>query len=85
VPSTIVVSGDGGTVRWGYHVAATLGAWTFDGAVVQAQVDSYDPVRVTQSGLTFEVQQMNRPPMVRPVIWIQVTDGAATLRLGPKG
>lgn len=79
----IVVTGDSATLRWGYQVAAELGAWTFEAPLLYATVLSSNPVVLAQSGLELELRQANRPPARRAVVGMDISDRAITIRLGP--
>lgn len=57
--NTIVVRGVAGEIRWAYHKAATLGAWTIESGRLTATVDSADAFKMTQQPLTFSVQRGN--------------------------
>ena len=50
-----VIRGQTGELRWGYRLAATLGAWTIDSGHLTASVSSSNAFRVTQTPLTFDV------------------------------
>lgn len=47
------------TLRWGYHVAATLGRWTFSGSSAEGRLTadllSLHPFRMTQAPLSLDV------------------------------
>jgi hypothetical protein len=84
----ITVAGVGGTVRWGYAVAATLGAWTIDTGLFSADVVTVDTFRIAQSGLVLELSAPDgRPPASRRLVEVRVVDAGRRLsaRLGPKG
>jgi len=53
----IIVRGVAGEIRWSYHRAATLGAWTIDAGRLTATVDTADAFKMTQSPLTFTVRR----------------------------
>jgi hypothetical protein len=49
------VQGAQAELRWGYYVAATLGAWTIEDQVVSATVLQRDAFRIDQRPLEFVV------------------------------
>ena len=82
----IVLRGPAAELRWGYYVAATLGAWTVtvkDGiGELTASVVSADTFRTSQPSLTFYVSRQNSRPWVWPVDTLQIAGGTLTARLG---
>ena len=52
----ITIKGEGAEVRWSYHKAATLGAWTLSGDKLTATIASSDPFKLAQTPLTFVVR-----------------------------
>lgn len=82
--NAVVFRGPSALVRWGYHPAATLGAWeiTSDhagGGSLSAQIETQDAYRVSQRPLT----------LVTPNGWtwsiatLQIADGALSATLAP--
>lgn len=53
----ITMRGAVGEIRYVYHRAATLGAWSMDGGQLTAQVISHDAFRLSQQPLTFVVSR----------------------------
>jgi hypothetical protein len=49
------VQGAHAELRWGYYVAATLGAWTIEDQAFSATVRQVDAFRIGQRPLTFVV------------------------------
>ena len=84
----VTVTGVQGSVRWGYHRAVELGAytvtrdeqgaWSLSGHVVSA-----DTVRASQSPLVFVAPHQDGS-WRWPILDLQLADGALTARLGPK-
>jgi hypothetical protein len=81
------ITGDEAAIRWGYHRAAALRAWTVaqgDGScVLTATIQTADHYRLSQQPLVFEVQ---RPASVWrwPILELQVSGVSLTATLGPK-
>ena len=71
-------------IRWGYHLAARMTGWSFDGVHIRATVTEADPFALSQSGLQFVMLRDGRPDGQRPIAWMNITDGAFVARLGPK-
>jgi hypothetical protein len=74
----VTIRGEAATVRWAYHVAATLGTWTLTDGVLVAQIVKLDPLRVSQSPLTVEFGTVRRP-----LEGLQIAGATLTARLGP--
>lgn len=51
----VVFRGAAGEVRWAYHRAAEVGAWTLEGSQLSARLLSSDTFRLSQQPLTFVV------------------------------
>lgn len=51
----IAIKGVAGEVRWSYHRAASLGAWTLEGTHLSASVVEADALRLAQHPLMFVV------------------------------
>jgi hypothetical protein len=81
----ISIAGPSGVVRWGYHLAARLGAWSFDGQTFRATVIESDPIRLAQSGLRISATLGEAITLAdRPVASLSVSAGALVARLGPR-
>lgn len=83
----MTVTGVRAELRWVYHVAGTLGAWTVsqdeDKALrLTAQVVNVDADRVAQRPLAFVVSHA-KGVWRWPVTELQIADGALAARLGP--
>jgi len=82
----IAIHGQAGEVRWGYHPAATLAAWTITmdplGGDLTGEVVSADALRTSQPSLTFEVVRQNAPSWSWPVLSLHIADGRLSARLG---
>jgi hypothetical protein len=66
------IRGAHASIKWGYHVAAQLGAWTFagsgvDGGQVSATVVSRDAFRLSQSPLTLVLVLHSVDPVTQKV------------------
>jgi len=64
--NTIVIRGQAAQVKWGYHEAASLSAWTvtpdqIGGGTLTATVIQMDALRVAQQPLTFVVPRPGKP------------------------
>lgn len=84
----LTATGTAASLRWSYHTAATVRAWTVqrddDGVWrLTATVTSSDAFRLTQRPLTFEVTHQHGR-WVWPIEELQITGAALTARLGPK-
>lgn len=81
----IRITGKTGVIRWGFHPAATVGAWTIQndaaGVALTAAVDTVDPFRLTQAPLTFQAA-VGAGTWRWPVESVTVLDGTLTARLG---
>jgi hypothetical protein len=55
--ASVTIRGPAGEVRWGYHSAASLGAWTVVDNHLTAQVVQADDFKVAQRPLTFIVHR----------------------------
>jgi hypothetical protein len=78
-----VIRGSGAVVKWGYHVAASLGPWTLSaegaGGVVTATVVTHDACAVSQQPLAFVVPRPNGHKWVWPVQTLQISGDQLTL------
>ena len=84
----LTMTGPDGAIRWGYHTAATVGAWTFTadatGGNLTAQVVTADDFKLSQQELTFRCNRQKGPAWVWPVQSLSVAGGTLTARLGPQ-
>ena len=84
----LTVAGVEGELRWSYHRAAVLGAWSIvrdpAGRVLTAIVVSQDTYRVSQRPLVF-VAPHGTHAWTWPIETLQLSDGTLTARLGPQG
>lgn len=82
----MTVTGQQGSLRYGYYVAADIGPWSVTrdehGFVLIAKAKKTDTFRLSQRPLVFVVQ---RPKVVLrwPVIELQITGAECSARLGP--
>ena len=67
------VQGAAAELRWGYYVAAQLGAWTIEDQVLRATVTGRDAFRVTQRPLVLVVGGQRWPLEAVEVTEDQVT------------
>jgi hypothetical protein len=70
--NTFGIRGARASIKWGYHVAAQLGAWTFagsgvEGGQVSAAVVSRDVFRLSQAPLTLVLTLDSVDPATRTV------------------
>ena len=81
----IVFEGPSAVLRLGYQRAAHLGAWRVDGDALTAEIKDFDGFRITQPGLTLEIQNPDGIPTVRPIADVRVSGGGRlSARLVPK-
>lgn len=57
--NSITLRGEAADLRWGYHRAADLGAWSVENGHLSASVRSIDAFRLTQQPLSFVVMRPN--------------------------
>ena len=81
----LVIEGVTATVRYGYQLAAKLGAWKVEDGWLVARVEMADPYRLAQSPLTLEIPNQAGPPTERPLADVTVVQGQLSARLLPKG
>jgi len=84
----VTVTGAAGALRWGYHVASTLGAWTVTtsdegGLVLSAQVQELNAFRIGKRPLVFVVAT-TKGVWRWPVTAVQVAGTTLTASLGPR-
>jgi hypothetical protein len=84
----VTVKGASGSIRYGYHVAATVGAWTVtragEGWSLQTTLVQSDAFRLSQQPLAFVVTVQGvswRWPIVGA---LQKTGSVVSAQLGPK-
>jgi hypothetical protein len=82
--NSITFSGPSALVRLGYQRAARLGPWRVEDGYLTAEVLEADGFRITQSGLTFEIQNPDGIPTVRPIADVRIYSGRLEARLIPK-
>ena len=80
-PHRIVIEGVAATVRLGYQLAATLGAWRVEGDVFTAKVATVDRFRLTQTPLTLEIPNADGIPTRRPLADVTIAQGQLSARL----
>jgi hypothetical protein len=68
----IALRGSAGEVRWSYHRAASLGAWTLEGSQLSAAVTEQDALRLSQQPLTFVVARPNGRAWSWPINSVRV-------------
>lgn len=80
----VTIRGPVGEVRWGYHCAASLGAWSVEDDRLTAKVVHADAFKVSQRPLTFVVNR----PLGRTWTWnvgsVQIADETLTAVLDPQ-
>lgn len=83
---TVTVSGVQGSLKWSYHEAGTLGAWTVTTAAgvrtLSATLVSSDAFRVSQRPLRFVASHANGA-WVWPIQELQISGAQLTAVLGP--
>lgn len=83
----LIVTGVRASVRWGYHAAATVTAWTVtrddSGWVLTATLVTSDAFRLSQQPLTFEAPHAHGV-WTWPIQTLQIAGAALQARLGPK-
>lgn len=57
--NSITLRGTSGDIRYVYHRAASVGAWTIEGGCLRASLLSHEPYRLSQQPLTFTVYRPN--------------------------
>ena len=82
------IQGTSGVIKWAWHDAATLGAWTLTtrdtGGDLTATVTSSDDYTLTQPALTFCVTRQNGITWKWPVNTLFIADGTMHASLGPQ-
>jgi hypothetical protein len=68
----IALKGLAGEVRWSYHRAASLGAWTLEGTHLSASVREADTLRLSQHPLMFVVPRPNGRAWSWPLASVRV-------------
>ncbi len=87
--SSVRVHGASGVVRWGYHPAATLGAWTITASpdrvlLLTAAVQASDALRIAQRPLTFAALIAGRT-LTWPLVSVSISGSQLTGTLGTLG
>lgn len=86
--NNISIRGAAGEVRWSYHRAASLGAWTLTpgsaASTLTASVVSLDTFKVSQQPLTFVVPRPTGRVWRWPVLSLQISGTEMTATLGPQ-
>lgn len=84
----VTLTGHAGEVRWSYHRAASLGAWTLkadgDAIALTAAVRHMDVYRISQRPVTFVVPRQKGPAWCWPITSLQIADGTLSASLGPQ-
>lgn len=85
---SLALNGLSGAIRWGYHVAAAVTAWTVGRDDAQAlrlsgRVDQVNTFRLSQRPLVFEAPHA-KGAWRWPIEELQIRDGTLSARLGPK-
>jgi hypothetical protein len=85
--NTIVIKGAAAQIKWVYHEAASLSAWTvtpdqIGGGTLTATVIQMDALRVAQQPLTFVVPRTGTP-WRWSVSTLQITGASLSATLGP--
>lgn len=83
--NTLTINGQAATLRWGYHLAATIGPWSVtraeEGAwIFVGTILTHDAVRVSQHPLDVVTPNGWR----WPVTSLQITGASLTATLSPK-
>ncbi len=76
----VVIQGRAGSVRWGYHSAADLAAWTITNDTLTGTVSTVDEFRVSQRPLIFVVTRVNGD-WTWPITTLQIVDRTLTATL----
>ena len=77
----IVMKGSAAELRWGYHRAAELGAWTVEGGVLSGRLLSHDRFSLSQRPLTFVITRAKGAPWVYGMDGLTIIDGHITATL----
>ena len=77
----IVIEGAKASVRFGYQLAATLGAWRVEGAAFSAAVVTVDGFRITQGPLVLEIPNPDGIPTRRGLTDVTIHQGRLSGRL----
>lgn len=75
---SVNVRGVGGELRWGYHCAARLRAFSVTGTTLTGTIDTHDDYRVTQRPLVFALPAKG---WVWPIDTLQIEGTALTASL----
>lgn len=85
----VSIRGSAGEIRWGYHLAASVGPWSIlaegSGGTLTGTVVSHDTFRVSQQPLTFLVARTDgQAPWRWSITGLQIMDGALSASLSPE-
>ncbi len=80
----IALKGLAGEVRWSYHRAASLGAWTLEGTTLSATVIEADTLRLSQSPLSFVVPRPKGTAWSWPIGTVRVDGTTLHAELQPE-
>jgi len=88
MPNHVTFRGQAGEVRWSYHKAADLGAWTVDivpggASALTAQILNRDSFRLSQQPLEF-VAIRPHGTWRWPILSLENMDGELRASLGPQ-
>lgn len=83
----VLVGGPAGAVKWGYHLAASVGKWTVvsdrSGTNLTATVVSHDAFKVSQRPLTFVVDRPRGHSWQWSIKTLQIAGETLTATLDP--
>lgn len=83
----LTVKGMDGSIRWAYHTAALIRAWTIEhgdqGYTLSATVVKSDIFRISQRPLVFIAPHV-KGVWRWPVIELQISGASLTAKLGPR-
>jgi len=84
---SLIVHGQTGTIRWGYHLAASFRAWTVtqDGgaAVLEATVVDANAFRLSQQPLVCQARHATGA-WTWPIVSLQIVGASLTATFGPR-
>jgi hypothetical protein len=83
----LTLKGVDGSIRWGYHTAATIRGWALErdeqGRLLTATVTHADTFRLSQRPLVFEMPHANGVTRWR-IIELQISGASLSARLGQR-
>jgi len=83
----VQIRGAHASIKWGYHVAATVAAWSFTGSgqggTVSATIETRDAFRLRQSPLVL-VLMLDGLPVKWPVLGLDEDGPTVRVVVGPK-